>query len=237
MKLVTVAMRSFSGISSTAPAHAAVIAAHAIWASWNVLSTRLMRSGSDPVVFAAYREAACALTLGATVCVRSLKAHTMPGQRVLRLTRREAALLVACGISLAAFQLSFLFGAARVDATTAGLSILLVPLLTLLATAAMGLEPLPLCNAPHHVLRTSYLKLAGVASACTGCAMLVLRPPSSTTQVEASEWLLGCAFLLLAAFGTVVFTLTQKPLLRRFGEVTVLASACDQSAFKPLWLG
>ena len=206
-------------ISCAMKATAAILGAHLIWASWNVLSTRLMRMGSDPVVFAAYREILCALVLCLGVRIRHWWTATVAPQP----TQREAVLMGCCGTALAAFQLSFLFGVSKVNANTAGLSILLVPVLVLVATAMLGWEPLPLVNAPCSTLRASYAKICGVACACAGCAVLVLQPsgPPSTGD----DWATGCSFLLVSALGTVIFTLTEKTLLRRFGEVEVIAAA------------
>lgn len=207
-------------------AHAAILGAQIIWASWNVLSKQLMQNGSDPVVFATYRELGCAAVLSLAVFARHRCTETVAPTPTLR----EAALLVCCGTALAMFQLSFLFGVSKVDANTASLSILLIPVLVLIATAALGWEPLPLCNAPAERLVATYTKLGGVAAALSGCAVLVLKPTATAAGASATTWVYGCGFLLLSGSGTVVFVLTQKPLLRRFGELEVIASCYTVAA-------
>lgn len=195
-------------------AHAAAIAAQIIWASWNVISVSLRHAGSDPVVFAFYRELLCAVLL----CVAARVRRRPPALKLA-----DAALLVPCGGCLASFQLLYLFGVGGVDANTAGLSNLLIPVLALAASALLGWEPLPLCRGSPRALRASYAKLAGVGCSCAGCAILVLKPDAPLASPSLGGYAAGCLCLLLSAAGAVAFTLLQKPLLHRFAELDVLA--------------
>ena len=225
-------MVSMASRADAAAAHGAILIAQGIWATWNVVSRHLVTSGADPVIFATYREALCALVLIVLAVARRYISSDASAEYLLPLSRRDVLLLATCGTALGGMQLLFLFGVARVEASIAGLSNLLIPVLTLIATAALGWEPLPLVHAPAAQLRTSYIKVAGVACACAGCAVLVLMPGAGSGETESSRRQLattadaavGGGFLLLSACGGVVFTLSQKPLLRRFGEIDTLAA-------------
>ena len=208
----------------TAPAaHAAVIGAQLVWSSWTVLSKRLMDTGSDPIIFATCRELGCASVLFMATAVQ----RWVSREPSFSYTRREAFLLVCCGMAMGAMQLTFLLGVRKVDATTASLSNLLIPILTLVTTGVLGWEPLPLCGARCSALCPSYTKVAGVLCACAGCAVLIYNPTGALDAPSEGEmqYLVGCAFLLLSSCGSVAFVLTQKALLRRHGELEVLAAA------------
>jgi drug/metabolite transporter (DMT)-like permease len=209
----------------TAPAaHAAVIGAQLVWSSWTVLSKRLMGTGSDPIIFATCRELGCALVL----CMATAVQRWVSREPSSSYTRREVFLLVCCGVAMGAMQLTFLLGVRKVDATTASLSNLLIPILTLVTTGVLGWEPLPLCGARCSALCPSYTKVAGVLCACAGCAVLIYNPTGALDGAHPEgemQYLVGCAFLLLSSCGSVAFVLTQKALLRRHGELEVLTAA------------
>ena len=218
-------------------AHAALIGANALWSGWNVGSRALISSGTDAIVFATYREVLCATLLcGLALAARcgygrccDVALHTFDFWQ--KLTRRDLLLFVTSGGCLFLFQLAFLFGVGLVSANAAGLSILLVPLTTLVLSAALGLEQI---GVP---------KLAGVACACAGCALVVLVGPTAEAATEAADdagsghagsghagWAQGCVLLLLSGVGTSIFVLGQRPLLDRFAELDVVAGCYSVAA-------
>ena len=221
----------------TGSAHAAVLTANIIWAAWNVASRALVSSGTNPVVFATYREIACAVFL---LLVTMARRQCSGSEKAIRFAPREWSLLLLCGSVLFSFQVAFLLGVGGADATTAGLSILLVPLIALIGTACLGWEPLPLCRGSRRTLIASWAKLAGIACAFCGCAFLILSPaahasvaedgaspqqPPQPPQRDDGTWAVGCAVLFLSGVGTAVFVLAQRPLLERHAADVVM-TAC-----------
>ena len=130
--------------------------------------------------------------------------------------------MLLCGALLFLFQVAFLFGVGETDATLAALSILLVPTTTLVATAALGWEPLSLSSV-H-----SWAKLLGIACACWGCALVVLRPTSAITRPDVlaatDNWSWGSAVLFMSGVGTAAFALSQRPLLHYHSADEVMAA-------------
>ena len=226
-------MRATRSGHAASTAHAAVLAANVLWATWNVASRALVSTGTNPVVFATYREIACAIFLALVTLAR----QWLCGGGGKSFTMREWRLLLLCGTILFFFQVAFLVGVGGADATTAGLSILLVPLIALIGTACLGWEPLPLCRGPRSARIASWAKLAGIACAFLGCGFLICTPSAAHTaadgaspqqqqqQTNGGAWALGCAVLFLSGVGTALFVLAQRPLLQTHAADVVM-TAC-----------
>lgn len=160
--------------SRTTRAHFAMMFVMSTFSLWNVLGEAVLSSGTDPIVFALFREAGTALVL----CVACLLQLAWNGRVPIRPGARQALLFVVCGMGgVYALQCFFILGLAETDANTGALFQPLTPVLVLFFAALLGLEPLSLCASRHgpdqQLLRRSWQKVGGVLLASGGCVLVV----------------------------------------------------------------
>lgn len=219
--------------SAVALAHLAMLFVTVTFSLWNVLGKMVLKRGLDPVVLAFYRE-----TLTAALLIAGcLVAQRRSGRRPKRPTAREAVCFLLCGCGgVFALQLFYIIGLTLTSADTGAIMQPVTPVLVLMLAAALGLERLTLCACSGGLRRRtemtlSWIRVAGVALASGGCALLVEASRSGAGSEEGSSGeaggssLLGVGCLLLSDVGAATFILSQKPLFASYDPSVVIAAS------------
>ena len=210
-------------------AHAAMVFVTATFSLWNVLGDVVLKRGIDPIVLATYRELGTALLLGLAVsCMRRRAAVPRPDNH-------QMWLFAACGwAGVYGLQLFYILGLQRTSADTAALFQPLTPVLVVVISAVLGIERLTLWPCGSAMARRGWQKLAGVALACGGCALIVGCKGGGGSGGDASgsgsgggesTRLVGLGCLLVSDLGAATFIVSQKPLFAAYEPLVVIAAS------------
>ncbi len=176
-------------------ADGAMLAVVVIWAGNNVLTKSALGTDISPRLYVLLRLLIVSMLLGAWLLAR---------REAWRLPRAEATRIILAGVSgYAVYNLLFVIGLSRTTAFSAAILIAMAPVITLVLSAALGLEPV------------SPRQWAGVIAAVIGVSVFV----GEKLLVGAPA--LGDLLNLLAALSFSIYSLTTQGLVRRYPSPVV----------------
>ena len=171
-------------------ADGAMLAVVFVWAGNNVLTKSALGTDISPRLYVLLRLLIVSILLGGWLLARAEE---------WRLPRSEFARIVLAGVSgYAIYNLLFVIGLSRTTAFSAAILIAMAPVITLIMSAVLGLEPV------------SPRQWAGVVVAVVGVSIFV------GEKLLAGTPALGDLLNLLAACSFSVYSLTTQALVRRY---------------------
>jgi drug/metabolite transporter (DMT)-like permease len=189
----------FSRAKSIELADGAMLTVAVLWASNNVITKAALDRGLEPLIYILLRFVLVAGLLFPYLWLRHVPL------RIRRADLPRFSVSGLCGFTF--YNWLYMVGLSHTSAFSAAILVALAPIFILLMSAAFGLE------------QVQRLQWVGVAISFFGVAVFI------GDKLLAGEPAAGDLLNLIAALCFAVYTLTTKPLVRRYGPETTTAWA------------